>query len=179
MDLSNYGLDDISKDLELGYELLKKPFKNEFEQRAAKSFKATLIAAVITTLISIALFIIALNFAVPFKGPKYSARRQGTVEGDKVRYVQNTMKYLTLEELNIDPESVDDGDKIELYFNKGDSLIGAKASKKDDDLNKKYFMIFLGLGILVLILYMIIWPLTFGKPIRQYYKLRKSQRYNY
>jgi hypothetical protein len=62
-------------------------------------------------------------------GPAHSTKRGGTVERGKVRYVQNTLKYVTLEDLDIDSNSVEDGDRLELDFDSHDSLMGAELEK--------------------------------------------------
>lgn len=67
----------------------------------------------------VAMFTVFVN-----SGPAHSTKRGGTVERGKVRYVQNTLKYVTLEDLDIDSNSVEDGDRLELDFDSHDSFDG-------------------------------------------------------
>lgn len=53
----------------------------------------------------------------------------GQVEGGSVRYVRNEIKYISLEELGIDPAKVTEGEAIFLKFNSSDEVIGSELSR--------------------------------------------------
>lgn len=163
------------KILALGFELLKKPNKNEFEKKAARSF----LLIICSTLFFIGVLMIALIFTVLVKPePAHSTKRGGTVEGDKVRYVQNTLKYVTLEELDIDLNSVEDGDRLELYFDSHDSLIGAELQKIVQERSRRNGIMFIVSFIVCLVLMLVV-PNLVGKPWRQYFKNYYEPNYSY
>lgn len=157
----------------IGLQLLRKPDKNEFEKKAARSF--ILVACSTLFLLGILAIVMIVSLLTTFEPstPAHSAKRTGTVEGNKVRYVQNTVKYATLEELDIDPDSVEDGDRIELYFNVNDRLIGAESSKDEEGRMVRLLTIYI-VSIVVVIVLLLLISKAFGKPMNEYY-----QYYNY
>lgn len=121
------GVDVIS----LGFNLCKKPNKTEFEEQAAIAFKKSMWSTVrYCVFVFILLNFLIVNFI--FSLPSYSARRVGTVEGYSVRYVQDTMKYVSLIDLGLDPSDVEEGEKINLYFDRQDNLITGKLESDSD-----------------------------------------------
>lgn len=157
----------------LGIQLLKKPNKNEFEESAAKAFKLSIVS---TLIIVVIFFLIAsVSITSTFNSSavsNYSSRRTGTVEGDKVRYVQNTMKYVSLEELNINEVDVIQGEKIRLFFDTEDRLVGGELESETDA--KIYNLLFiLGSSVVAIIILSIVIRTTYGKPWYQWLKSLK------
>lgn len=149
--------------MRLGRQLLKKPSKTEFEERAAKSFKLSMIS---TLLVLVILFVITIVSIVStftsYSFSNYSSRRTGTVEGDKVRYVQNTMKYVSLEDLDINEDEVMQGEKLRLFFDAEDMLMGGELESKSD--TKIYnLLIVLGVSVVSIIIFIIVIRTTYGK----------------
>lgn len=66
-------------------------------------------------------------------GDSVDISRDGYVEGNYIRYVQNEIKYISLEEAGLNPAMVSEGQKVELAFNKQDEFIGARTYA---DINK-------------------------------------------
>ena len=51
-------------------------------------------------------------------------QRYGTVvEDQNVRYVKNTLQYISLSELNISPSQVNEGDRIIMWFDHSNDLL--------------------------------------------------------
>ncbi|GFP74240.1 hypothetical protein [Clostridium fungisolvens] len=158
-----------SRVLRIGMVLLKKPNKTELEEHAAKSFKISIISTLIVVGIIITIIGITIAYTFTSSFGQYSARRAGTVEGTKVRYVQNTLKYVSLEELGINASSVKQGDEIRLYFDAQDKLIGAEPTANNDSKISRLFIV-LGGATAILIIFPLLMRVTYGKPWHQWYK---------
>lgn len=167
--------DNINSTIEYGYRsirlgigLLKKKNRTEFEDCAAKSFKVTMISMLIV--LAICFFVIIASIIVTFTSNSfnnYSSRRTGTVEGDKVRYVESTMKYVSLEELNINEDDVIQGEKIRLFFDTEDRLMGGESEAKSD-IKIYNLLITLGITFVGIIIFIIVVRTTYGKPWRKW-----------
>lgn len=154
--------------LDLGALLLKKPNKTELEFEAAKAYKTVLRWSCVTIILIFIIIACAIvhAFVSPFE--PYSAKRTGTVEGDRVRYVQNDLKYSTLEKLGIDKKLVKQGDELTLYFDRQDNLKGAEL---ETSINSRLYIL-LGTivgGITLLIAFIIIMRHTIGRSWYDWY----------
>jgi hypothetical protein len=120
-----------------GIILCKKKNKNELEERAIKAFKKMIIAGFIPVL---AYVVIVAFWLVPGLMRSINGgqsifesyvQRTGHVEEGQVRYVQNVNKYISLDELNISIEDVQEGDDVTLFFDTvTDELLFGKTTKE-------------------------------------------------
>lgn len=121
--------------MSLGRELSKKQYKTAHEIEVVKSYKATMRTILLSVLIFLISMIVLMTWA--FSSAEFSGldKRYGKVmEDGNVRYIQNTERYITLEELGIDPAEVNQGDEILMFFDRDDRVKNAvpyDAAKQD------------------------------------------------
>jgi ABC-type transport system involved in cytochrome bd biosynthesis fused ATPase/permease subunit len=151
------------KQIRLGVELSHKPDKTEEEQQIVRSFKLTMSSTIAVVLAVFIVLTVIIFSTIMYTSGTSSATRTGTVEGTKVRYVQGTMKYVSLDELNISETSIKSGDKVKLYFDNYDKLINGK-TEVDIDNSLKRMMLIIGGSIVFLIIFRIVMQLTYGRP---------------
>ena len=160
-----------------GFALMRKKNKTEEEERAAKSFQCFFsLTCIITGLAAIVLAVAVFVSLAGDTGAGFSSvERYGTVKGDSVRYVQNTMKYIGIEELGLDPAVLEEGDRVILFFDsRDDTLIGAVSDKAyKEDWNRRLLTLLGSVSGSVLIL--VIWALaarcTVGREFSIFYAL--------
>lgn len=156
-----------SRGFRLGSLLLKKQNKTAEEVEIVKSYKIVLRNAVVFTFLCvmiIAFAIVSLFSSAPMNG---DVKRYGTViENNTVRYVQNTMQTITLKDLGINHQAVSEGDRIILFFDHNDRIIGAvpeKAANKDASEKMTVFLTaFIG-SVVVLVILTVIMKRTSGR----------------
>lgn len=145
-----------------GFALMRKKNKTEEEVRAAKSFQWFFtLTCIITGLTAIVLAVAVFVSLAGDMGAGFSSvERYGTVKGDSVRYVQNTMKYIGIEELGLDPADLEEGDRVILFFDsRDDTLISGVSDKAyEEDWNRRLLTLLGSMGGSVLIL--VIWALA-------------------
>jgi hypothetical protein len=116
MNTNFFAFTDGFRYLGMGMDLVKKPNKSEEELEAANSFKKWMKA--IFTLIGIA--VVLLGGSVVYMTIVFAKtdgiERNGTVEGDSVRYFHNEEVHVSLSEIGINPSEVNEGDRIILLF---------------------------------------------------------------
>lgn len=160
-----------------GFALMRKKNKTEEEVLAAKSFQSFFtLTYIITGLAAIVLAVAVFVSLAGDMGVGFSSVEQyGTVKGDSVRYVQNTMKYIGIEELGLDPADLEEGDRVILFFDsRDDTLIGAVSDKAyKEDWNRRLLTLLGSMSGSVLIL--VIWALaakgTVGREFSIFYAL--------
>lgn len=74
-------------------------------------------------------------------------QRSGVVKDGNVKYVQNTVKYVSLSELGLSPDDVGDGEKVTLYFD-NDKITSVKT---ETDSQNEMKIIFPGIAFLCFI----------------------------
>ncbi len=89
-------------------------FKHDWNKRIAV---CCIFIPIIIVLLIIGVFSFPLN--------KYHTT-PGTVVGDSVRYVRNTIKYVALQDLGIREEDVSEGQEISIFLDSSDNVIGGK-----------------------------------------------------
>ena len=89
-------------------------FKHDWNKRIAV---CCIFIPIIIVLLIIGVFSFPLN--------KYHTT-PGTVVGDSVRYVRNTIKYVPLQDLGIREEDVSEGQEISIFLDSSDNVIGGK-----------------------------------------------------
>lgn len=85
--------------------------------------------------------------------PNSTATRNGHVVGNMVKYVHNDIKYISLEELGIDPSEVSENELIIMAFDSKDKLI--RAWPRETTRNREYIsgvIIFMGVIIFPVII---------------------------
>lgn len=147
------GIDMIVK----GVRLVKKPYKTEFEERAAKSFISFMKRVLTGVFIEFVCILVCVLSMTHYMDSDY-VKRPGVVIGSEVRYTQNEHKFVSLSKLDIEPSSAKEGDKVVLYFNNNDDLIGGKINDGSDE--KKSIAALIALIASVIIFISIIIPLT-------------------
>lgn len=105
-------------------------------------------------------------------------KRTGHVDDGQVWYIQNVQKYTSLSELDIDSETVSEGDRIVLYFdNVTDELLFGVPEEVADGKAKKAVFLLLGFAV-AFVVYMtvcgIIGRKTVFKDFQVWYQLYKS-----
>ena len=146
-----------------GIRLLKKEDKTEYEKRAAESFKSSLIGSIFIAILIFVISSVGISKMYTFPNAGYTVRRVGTVENNMVRYVQGNLKYVSLEELNIDENKAEDKDSVNLYFDRDDNLIGGELESAAEGRAMNFVYYLLG-SIGLAVFYIIISRLTFAKP---------------
>lgn len=150
--------------------LKRKPNKSELEKDAIKSYKSSMIIIWISTILFTIILAFTIVYALISPFEPYSAKRNGTVENGMIRYVQGELKYISLEELNIDKYSVSEGDKVLLYFDVHDNLKGGELELFQNLKFTALFIVIL-IGIVCLIILSLVLKNTIGKPFSEWYKL--------
>ena len=161
-------LEEGTRAFQLGSLLSKKQHKTAEEVQIVKSFKTVVRNAVVLTLVCVLLIAAAVVYL--FSSAEMSGgdvKRYGTViENNTVRYVQNTMQFITLKELGIDLEAVNKGDRVILFFDHDDHLMSAipeKAADKDSSEKMAVFLTALVGSVVVLVVSTVIMKRTSGK----------------
>lgn len=162
---------------EAGYRLCKKPNKTPEEIVAAKSFKKTLLMAFSAGLVALIASIIGVVvlFFAPTSDIKMAVERTGTVMDDgTVRYVQNEMKYISLEELGLSNKNLSKGDRVIIGFDSNGEKIVCAYPKEEVEKEEARAVILFVINFVVAIVYAvgvaIIGPKTYGKAFHQYYQ---------
>lgn len=135
-----------------GIMLCRKKNKTEEEILAAKEFKrfmAEMMAMIAVFLgavfIAVSMLISTLNGGSVLNS--YITRNGRYVDGH-VRYVQNTEKNATLEELGIPADQVEEGDRISLYFDMDENLLFGNTHKEEN--RKDAVALFMLLAVVVI-----------------------------
>lgn len=148
--------------LSKGFKLLRKPYKTEFEQRAATSFKR----AFGYSLISLVIFLIYISTFMILTIPGSVDRtntRAGIVVGDSVRYTQNNHQFVKLVDIGIDPSSVKEGDDITLIFNPKDELVGGEVNNGAFKNKEEFSLIAISVSTLVFLSVIVVITIINGK----------------
>ncbi len=164
--------------LKRGIALCKKTNKSPLEQKAATAFKRITIGALVLNVLCMIAFIIIISTVLFSMGS--DVKRYGTVEGSQVRYVQNTMQYKTLAELHLDEYSLQDGDRVIIYFDTvTDEITEAYPQTYIENLQNTQAGIIVGsmvLWIFLLIAYILFCRFTsYGNAWTQYNKIIHNQ----
>lgn len=93
--------------------------------------KVTAIRWTMITLVFVAAIMICLMSIMPLMKGTGMDKRTGTVINGQIKYVQNVVKYVDLEDVGIDPSEVSDGDKINLYFDH-DNIVSVGTNTRDE-----------------------------------------------
>lgn len=157
----------------VGFRLLKKKDKTEEEEAAAQSFKKYFRSICLMTFLFIMAISVTMTVFFPFKG--FSGdKRYGTIEGEKIRYIQNTAQYMSIDAYGLGKYNLKDGDKVTLFFDYStDEIIKAIPTRVHEKIVSKKLYLNLAtviLGIIIVIISSIILSNTIGKNFRNYYK---------
>jgi len=157
--------------IKIGFRLLIKKDKTKEEKKASKSFKKSFSLLCLITFIWILLFSIVTYAFYPSRGFE-GTKRYGVVEGNNVKYVKNTNKYLPLNLLGLDEKKLRDGDSILLFFDANDgSLIKAVPNNEYKKTTNQRFLIIIGTaiaGIITFTVYVTSGRKTVGKDFYEY-----------
>lgn len=145
-----------------GFKLLRKPYKTEFEQRAATSFKKTFGYSLISLIIFLIYISTFMILTIPGSVDRTNTRA-GIVIGDSVRYTQNNHQFVKLIELGIDPSSVKEGDDITLIFNPKDELVGGEANNGTFTNKSEFTLIVISVSTLVFLSVIVVITIINGK----------------
>ena len=163
-----------------GFELLSKPNKTVEEMEIANSFKKFITTTLVLTLVFLISSIIAtINVDI---GMPDGDKRYGHVEGNQVRYVQNTMQYVPLSEIGINTSDVLEGDSILLFFDtRDDTLIEAMPeSLYNEKHDGKLFVLFATLigSVIMLVGASVIMERTIAKKFRDWHNQQMNEEMN-
>ncbi|MGN0386428.1 MAG: hypothetical protein ACI4EX_11175 [Lachnospiraceae bacterium] len=165
-----------------GIALLRKKNKTEEEKRAAKSFLHFFVMTIIISFLVVVGMAVGVlvsqmnNMGNGFNGVK----RDGTVKGDSVRYVQNTLQYVSIKELGLEEDGLEEGDRVVLFFDHvNDNIIGAVSGKEYQQNEYKSIWMLLGsmgAGVLILIFWGLAGRYTCGKEFSIFYPMYQKRQ---
>lgn len=125
-----------------GIKLIKKPYKTEFEEKAARSFVSYMKATIIGTLVFVAIIITGTILTVD-NTTSHTIEKYGNVKGQNVSYYQDGNKLVPLEKLGIDASSVQEGTSVMVYLNSDYDVVGGRLN--DGSIESKSLLAFIGL----------------------------------
>lgn len=125
--------------------------------------KVTAIRWTMITFVFIAAIMIGVMSIISLMGETGMDKRTGTVVGEQIKYVQNVVKYIDLNNVGINSSDVHDGDKVTMYFEQ-DELVSVKQSAESDTFGTKegIYLLTALFGCPVIIALLIIWTGRFS-----------------
>lgn len=154
----------------IGFWLVNKPDKNEEETRAARSFLQVFYSTIILTLLNVVFIVSLIIYGFTSgDGDLSAARRTGTVENGRIRYVLGTNQYIEPEDINLQAEDLKEGEKVRLYFDNNDNMIGGEINR---DAENRIMLVLIGLFAIIIffVIFAIVTRATFGKPWHRWYQ---------
>ena len=155
----------------LGFRLQKKPDKTAEETLAASAFLKTFWGAIGLTLLYVVMLAVLTGYAMA--GPsagydgEYAESRTGRVENGKIRYVKNTLFYISPEEIGLLEDDLPEGTHITLYFDENGNIIaGENADTINAATESRVIWVITAMGLMAvsLLVFAIAAKKTFGKP---------------
>lgn len=167
-----------------GFQLLKKENPTEEERKAAIAFKKSFIGSIIVTVIIVIVLICNIVFAAGKSDHVNMYKSYGTVVGNQVKYVQNTVQYKSLSSLGLQNYELQNGDRVIIFFdNTTDVLQDAIPEEIYDAETAQTIIVALVVFVLCIIAaiaYVFIARFTFAKDWTLYVKkLAQEQRNAY
>ena len=154
------------------YRRLKvKEDKTEEEWKAVKSYQKIMLGLKILIPIILAIAFVGVSFMIKYISHE-GVERRGTYEQGNIRYVQNEIKYVAPHEIGLGGVDLQEGERVHLYFNRSDQIIGAETEVQYHARERKSIVSMLAAilcPIIILLVYMVVAITSFGEPWYLYY----------
>lgn len=142
--------------MKAGFEL-ESYAQTEEQLAAAKAFRRVFVGTVAITVIFVLGMIAMFVFFNPF--PDSGTKRYGTVEANRVNYIQNTERSVSVSSLGLEEYGLSDGDRVVIFFDAKDNIRSAYPKEYLDGYTETRLYAILGytlLGITLLLVYALI-----------------------
>lgn len=157
--------------LGLGFRLCKKPDKTSEEAAAAKSFLKVFWWSLGLTLLCVALLAVSIGGVMAAASAGYAGNyeesRTGRIEDGKIRYVKDTLFYISPQEVGLSAEELPEGTHVTLYFDENDRVVAAENADALDEITERRVVltvIAMGAAVVILVFFALVAKKTFGKP---------------
>ena len=149
----------------------KRNFSEEYSRKVVSQYKKIIGITLLGTVIFGIVFTIVL-LTSPLFEHDFSYRRYGHYDNGRIRYVQNDVKYIDMEDWGLDPSGFGPGDDFIMLFDSHDNLREV-ISKEEYDKGAIIFIIETGVCIVGFVMICLIWAFAARKifpEFRRYFR---------
>lgn len=137
---------------EAKYRVIHKEEFKKYYQIEQKNSRPKVIFAFIMLLLTI---ILCIPAGFLLTDTPMGDNRTGIVKGNQIKYVDNTVKYVTLEEIGLSKSKVQEGESVSLYFDRN-GLIEAIPEKEETE------NMIRGIGLTIILVFIFPFVIVFG-----------------
>lgn len=161
--------------LSLGFRLCKKPDKTPEEAAAAGAFLKIFWWSLGLTLLCAALLAISIGGVMAAASAGYAGSyeesRTGRIEDGKIRYVKDTLFYISPQEVGLSADGLPGGTHVTLYFDENDRVVAAENADALGEITERRVVltvVAMGATVVILTAFALAAKKTFGKPWYQW-----------